>query len=193
MWPNDETVPPLKSGHGGSDPSANSSAAAADPLDALAGAVGETSEPVGKGEAPGAASPPTLSVEAYEPVAEYIFGVVEAYAIDKWGEEMRASDKQRAGIVHTGAQALQVYAPLLLAHPAAPFAMAFVLGWYLPNIRKAKKAKAARDVTPTHVPTARTQPPPPWDRTGATAEAAPQPDHAGGGWQGQGQEHLDQV
>jgi hypothetical protein len=182
----EEPIPPLKSALGGSGASETSSPAA-DPLDALAANLGD--EPEQTAGQP-ASAPPALTPEAYQPVAEYVFGVVEAFAVGKWGEPMRASDKQRAAIVKTGADALAVYAPAFLTHPAAPFGMAFLLGWFLPNIQRAKKEAAARATTATDVPTPRPPPAPAWRGASPSAPPPPQPDHAGGGWEGQGQEHL---
>jgi hypothetical protein len=89
-----------------------------------------------------------LSPDAYRPAVKFGFRIVEAWAIDRFGEELRADDTQRADIENAGCIAAAYYAPWLMRQPWAPLAFAF-LSWAVPGITASRKRRRAEANAPT--------------------------------------------
>jgi hypothetical protein len=183
-------VPPLKNPPP-ADPGTNgasASSSAADPLEHVADVLDETANTGGKSEAPPPAAP-VLSADTYRPAVRFAFRVVEAWAIERFGEELRASADQRNDIESAGCIAAAHYAPWLLSQPWAPLAFAF-FAWSVPGIQ-ASRARRRREAANAQEPTAGTRPARPAHARNPAPRATTEPNQSRRWDEGQGEIDLD--
>jgi hypothetical protein len=140
------SVPPLRNPRAPEPGSSDSSAGTTDPLDDLAatldGGPDEFSDPT-RPEPPPAAPIPTEGIRL---AVRQAFRMVEAWAVNRYGDAMRATDEERDQIIDAGTFAAIHYAPVLFQHPLTP--LAFALGGWIVRGTIAARAASTDAETP---------------------------------------------
>jgi hypothetical protein len=158
-----------------------------DPLDDLGETLdefGTSADAFGRTDpgAPAAAAP--VPVEGLKVAVAMAFRLVEAWAVRRYGEPMRATEAERGQIVDAGTHAAALYGPLFLSHPLTP--LAFALGGWIVRGTMAARAASSDGTTQGPRPDTAGEPRP------APDFGAPQPDNPGAGFEGLGENALDE-
>jgi hypothetical protein len=181
----DPNRPPLRTPESPAPGSSDSSTGTSDPLDDLGDALFLEDEPkaaASAGPAPAAAPIPTEGIRL---AVAQAFRMVEAWAVDRYGEPMRATDAEREQIIDTGTYAAVLYAPVFLSHPLTPLAFALG-GWIVRGTIESRKAA-------TNATTQGAGPDRPGEAQAAPAVPKAKHDRSGARVEGFGQDVLDET